>query len=767
MRDVRAVIAANRVTEIFNVLDTDGDGTINKRLLSQVLTQLGGEAFAGKLSQAAGGDCEPRVRIASFLTFLFGEGAAPAVQAAQYLKVHGVAEPREEDIQYLEEHGLVQLVGDLLRRWLELKPADPKRFAAEHFVDGQPLPGAFQPFDTVFGSGAASSSSSAAEVFPGPISPSNVAGDLFSFAAVGGKAPEVTVIVSMAASGQHVCDVRLPGDASVWQLKQAIRHEYKEVKSCFQQKLIVGARVLADTELVHDVFPDAKEGGACNAQLICQPSEEFVEELREFRKKLSAPNDPPIQQAIDAGVVPRFIQYLKETTWPQLQFEAGWALTNICSGSTNQTRVVVDDGAVPVFIELLRSPDIEVRGQAIWALGNIAGDSPQLRDIVLREGALEPTLEMLRTMEPATVENTAWALSNYIRGQPRPPFGTIEPAVAVFASCVQRTEDEKCLNEMSWGLSYIAGLGDDAIREIIKTGVARRMVDLLQHPSSMVKTPALRTLGMLVSGDDKSTQAVLDVGLMPGISRLMDHTEGGIRKEVCLMLSNMTAGTQAQIQAVIDAGLVPRLLDAIRHERAATGRKAACAIHNIVDNGGTDAQVSYVVQQCDFLHAAVTLFENGEAKVVAIALDMIKAALTLPNRRKQQNREVRDIALDLNVETHCRTVLEQNMRRKDSKVFRLAKEVLSLLGLEVDLAGDDVLEALSDESGDEQSSSGGADSSIVEEDDDEAEAQEEEGAAQGAQEEAAAEAADAEEDLPGHPTGQAAVGVLGDQAPAP
>ncbi|KAK8549239.1 hypothetical protein V6N13_008916 [Hibiscus sabdariffa] len=318
-------------------------------------------------------------------------------------------------------------------------------------------------------------------------------------------------------------------------------------------------------------------------------------------------HSPTVEAVIKLGVVPRFVEFLAHDDFPELQFEAAWALTSIASKTSETIKVVIDHGAVPEFVKLLGSPSADVSEQAIWALGNIAGDSPTTRDVVLGHGALSPLLAHLNEHANLSVlKKATWTLSNFCRGKPPPPFHQVGSALPTLARLIH-SNDEEVLSDACWTLSYLSDGTDDEIQAVIDAGVCGRLVDLFTHPSPFVLKPALRAVGNIASGDDVQTQWIIRYQALPCLLKLLTNNyEESIKKYACRVISNITAGNTEQIQAVIEANIISPLVHLLQNDEFDIKEEAAWAITNATCRGTRD-QIKFLVTQgcikplCDLL----------------------------------------------------------------------------------------------------------------------------------------------------------------------
>ncbi len=281
------------------------------------------------------------------------------------------------------------------------------------------------------------------------------------------------------------------------------------------------------------------------------------------RKALSVSKNPPISELLQEDPMKVFVAILEDSgSTEDTIFETIWILTNIASGTSEQTRVVVESGALDAAMNHLESSSILVAEQTLWLMGNVCGDCVENRDMILLAGGAKKVMAAynMHTVDDITklsfVNNLYWVVSNLVRGKPLPKMSLVSSlADFIMDQMVKIAKDRMTFfdcTDILWAASY---LGDSDffatkfskspafVRAVIEKGI------LLSRPKMWV--PAVRTIGQLCSCEEKVTQAVIDAGAIPALANLYAlNPKASLLREILWSFSNITAGTRSQVEEV-------------------------------------------------------------------------------------------------------------------------------------------------------------------------------------------------------------------------
>lgn len=236
--------------------------------------------------------------------------------------------------------------------------------------------------------------------------------------------------------------------------------------------------------------------------------------MQTARSILSSGKQPPIEAFIKSGIVKVLVNCLKDDAHPKVQFDAVWALTNVSSGTSEQTNSIVTDGALPNLYRLLDRPlkaaNFELIEQIIWCVGNCLGDGHELRDLLVEEGFAFQILNLITNspiiLPTSLLRNLSWCMSNLSRNKTDPiDLADASKWMAAHHILIDH-EDVAVKSDAIWSLYYLLDGGEDEIEMISENGFFPKLIGLLNFAEGSIRAAALKCVGTVLSGNDFYTQ---------------------------------------------------------------------------------------------------------------------------------------------------------------------------------------------------------------------------------------------------------------------
>lgn len=394
-----------------------------------------------------------------------------------------------------------------------------------------------------------------------------------------------------------------------------------------------------------------------------------VEPVRKLRKLLSM-KYPPIDAVIEMGFVPKLVEYLDVFVSPAIQMEAAWALTNICSGSSEQTMYIIKEGAVGKFVNLLKSPNADVSDQCVWALGNIAGDGFESRDIILNLNVVNILISILENNVRIKYQrNIVWLMLNLCRGKPPPSIQEIEKLLPILVNLILH-KDSLIVIDACWALATIADDGQYRAQLVLEQIDIKALIDLLSNEQTTVVSAALRCVGNILTGNDLQVAILLSYNIVNKLAVLFDHKDAHIVKEVTWAISNIAAGSEKQIQKLLDNGIFEKLVNVLRNGDTKSQYEASWAIVNAAKGGSTN-QVQKMIHQCKIMEPFCVLLLTNDPKQMTVILDGI-ANIFRVHARIQDTMTFREILEGFNIVNTIKSLQEH----VDDEIHQLSFQII-------------------------------------------------------------------------------------------
>jgi hypothetical protein len=208
-------------------------------------------------------------------------------------------------------------------------------------------------------------------------------------------------------------------------------------------------------------------------------------------------DQPPIQDVIDAGILPTVIDIMNTNDDSTVQTNLAHVLIKLTT--SDKTGVIAKvDGLLPILVTLLDSSNDVIANESIVALGNIALIAPEYRNLVIKMGVMKPLLHILKHSDKVCkLKVSTMAFSQCCRGISTNLTAT-KAALNVLTRLLLHV-DIDVLRHACWALFHLLdGLENEEVRSVMKTQYfLEHVIHLLKRDSFELEQPILKSLHLI------------------------------------------------------------------------------------------------------------------------------------------------------------------------------------------------------------------------------------------------------------------------------
>lgn len=349
--------------------------------------------------------------------------------------------------------------------------------------------------------------------------------------------------------------------------------------------------------------------------------------------------------------------------------EAAWILTNVASGTAEETRGVVEAGALPVMAEFLSGTRRrDVTAQVMWCIGNILSHDVGLQREFMKRGYLNAMLVLgeRSSGDDELHEQIAFVIFNLAKFHRDCAFVT---AVLPPLLSLTRSDNDTTVIDVASSLASITNATPPAIPPrldrseyeatfhkildyTIGAGAHTALIRLLAHECDEVKANALRALINISMGTSDHVRRLLDERLLAVVESTLKDASEGVRADACLLLSNIAFDSKEHATEVASSGRILAMLvyylDRGVHR---VKSEALWVLRHILEGMGDDAPVDTMLA-CDVMVAVNGALHGGDLEFTSNALSILTALLAVggePALEEAQGADIDTALEDLSV----------------------------------------------------------------------------------------------------------------------